>query len=659
VLVGPVPRFGDMALSPDGKTLATIDRSEGLVLRDAVTGARIRQLATGSVQRGKPAFSLDGSLVAAEEKTTDSEAPNGFSIWQVGSGRRLARLPMGGASDLYGCFLRARTFLGWGHQDKPAPARLARLWTLADGPGHPRLLDQFEALPTLAYNDNWDGGELLTHEDRSTVSLRDASTGKPVRAFRIDAADGNIAAAACSAGAEIVAVVSESPWKLTLWNGRTGKRLAGHPTPPHIYRLSISPGGATLAAIDNRQAVFLIDRASGAVLSIVPGIVDGHRNTRMAFSPDGSRLATLSTGRSQESEPSRCSVWEAATGRRLAMFPGRAEELRNLIFAPDGRSLLISSDTGVRRWELPSGDADGDHQPTGHKDEAWGVAFSPDGRILATGSDDSEPDPTIKLWDPATGRPIAARMGVEGTVASLAFSPDRRFLASGHISKAGPVRIWDPATLRPIATLASHTVPVRAVAFRRDGRILASASYDGTIRLWDVAPWHEREELRGHFGIVHAVAFSPDGRMLASAGNDGDLRLWGLSSGDGPGRLARVLPNRANLMALAFSPNGRMLAVADTLGSITVWDPDRSISIRTIHGDGDEVRQLAFAPDGTALAAAGRSGLVRIWDPVTGQELVSLAAHRAQVNGLAFSPDGSILASAAHDGSVRLWHAEP
>ncbi len=92
------------------------------------------------------------------------------------------------------------------------------------------------------------------------------------------------------------------------------------------------------------------------------------------------------------------------------------------------------------------------------------------------------------------------------------------------------VRIWDVATGRPLATLEGHTDRVRAVAFAPDGKSLATASSDGTVRLWDVASWRERSVLKGHADSVHAVAFSPDGKTLASAGNDGDVRLWDLSN---------------------------------------------------------------------------------------------------------------------------------
>ncbi len=345
--------------------------------------------------------------------------------------------------------------------------------------------------------------------------------GATVRTFDIDGSDQGIIAAACTAGAELVAAVSEPPWRLTVWDGKTGRRLAAHSVPPDIVRLTISPDGALLAAIDTRQDVYLIDRRSGAARRIVSEKILHPRVPTVAFSPDGTRLAIALASRPEEGDPSPVSLWDPAAGRMLATFPGRGEEPEYLSFTPDGRSLLISSRSSVRLWRLPGGDSGADGQPAGHKDEAWSVAFSRDSRAVATGSDDSEPDPTVKLWDPATGRLFRAWAGGEGTVSSLAFAPDGRFLASGPLASRGNVRIWDAATGRLLATLEGHTDRVRAVAFATDGRFLASASSDGTVRIWDADTWRERQVLGGHGDTVHAVAFSPDGQALASAGNEG------------------------------------------------------------------------------------------------------------------------------------------
>jgi WD40 repeat protein len=516
------------------------------------------------------------------------------------------------------------------------------------------LLERFDGLPTARFE--WNGGDLLTQQGRAAVSLRDALTARPVRIFGIDGADQSITAAACTPGAGLVAALSGPSWQLTVWDGRTGRRLAAHVAPPDIDRLSFSPGGAILAAIDVRQNIYLIDRTSGAIRRIDSEAIRHPPVTGVAFSPDGTRLATALLIRSEEGNPSPIALWDTATGRRLSTFPGRGEVPGRLFFTPDGRSLVISSRSGVRLWRLSGGDTDMARQPAGHEDEAWSVAFAPDGLIVATGSDDSKPDPTVKLWDSATGRLLRAWLGGDGTVSSLAFAPDGRLLASGHLASSANVRIWDAAAGRLLATLEGHTDRVRGVAFSPDGRLLASASSDGTVRLWDAASRRQREVLTGHGDTVHAVAFSPDGQTLASAGNEGDIRLWDLRT-DGSTSRSRALHNRTNLMALAYSPDGRMIAVADTLGSIAVWDLATAKLLRVIHGDGDELRQLAFAPDGTALAAAGIRGMIRLWDPATGQELISLAGHRAQINGLAFSPDGRTLASASHDGAVKLWHS--
>jgi eukaryotic-like serine/threonine-protein kinase len=658
VLAGPTPRLGGMALSRDGKLLATTDGSVGLRLRDAGSGESIRVMDAVPGRLESPAFSPDGALVAAPERGADRTSDDGFSIWEARSGHRLVRLPMGRGLDalLIGTFLPDGGFLGYGACLEGGPPPLARLWGLAGDPSHPRLIDQFQIQMNM--DSVSAGGGLLTHEDSSSIILRDPRTGAMIRRFRASAPGERIMAYASSPRVRYVAALAEPGRRLEIWEGPTAKSLASHAAPELLDWLDFSPDGAIVAALDTRRDVHLIDRVTGATRRIRPEDVDRARHTLIAFSPDGSRLATSVFGTGKGGGPGPVSIWETATGRRLATFPGRPEQVERPVFTPDGRSLLIPSRTGVRLWHLESRDDD-DRQPSGHKDEAWSLAFSPDGRTLATGSDDSDPaDPTIKLLDTATGRLVRAWQGGEGTVAALALSPDGRVLASGHLVRENNVRIWDAGTGRAIATLQGHTDRVRAVAFARDGRSLATASSDRTVRLWDVASWRERSVHEGHSDTVHALAYSPDGKTLASAGDDGDVRIW--DTGGGPSKpSSRVLRNRANLMGMAFAPDGKTLAVADNLGSITLWDLDQSAPVRSIHGDGDELRQLAFTPDGAAIASAGIKGVIRLWDPETGQELLSLAAHRSQVNGLAFSPDGSILGSVAHDGSVRLWRAEP
>jgi WD40 repeat protein/tRNA A-37 threonylcarbamoyl transferase component Bud32 len=655
VLVGPTPRFGGMALSPDGKILATTDGTMGLQLRDLASGAPIRAMETVPGRLESPIFSSDGTLIAAPERSADPTSDDGFSIWEVASGRRRVRLPMQRGYDmLIGTFLPDGELLGYGACATGVPPPMVRLWGLAGDPTHPRLIDQLERFIGV-YCDSAGGG-LLIHEHPASIVLRDPRTGAMIRRFRLAGSGRKIAAYAGSPGVGYVAAVAEPGRRLEIWDGHTGKLLASHAAPEFLDWLDFSRDGAFLAALDIRGDVHLIDRVTGATRRIRPEDVDRARHTRVAFSPDGGRLATSVFGTGKGGGPGPVSIWETATGRRLATFPGRPEQVERPVFAPDGRSLLIPGRTGVRLWRLES--RDDDRQPSGHKDEAWSLAFSPDGRTFATGSDDSEPDPTIKVWNAATGRLDRAWHGGEGTVAALAFSPDGRILATGHLTAKNNVRIWDAASGRALATLDGHTDRVRAAAFARDGKTLATASSDSTIRVWDVTSWGVRGVLEGHDDTVHSLAFSPVDKTLASAGNDGDVRIWDLEGGPS-NPSPRVFHNRANLMAMAFAPDGKTLAVADTLGSITFWDLDRSTPIRSIHGEGDELRQLAFTPDGAAIASAGIKGVIRLWDPQTGQELLSLAAHPSQVNGLAFSPDGSILGSVAHDGSVRLWRAEP
>ncbi len=74
--------------------------------------------------------------------------------------------------------------------------------------------------------------------------------------------------------------------------------------------------------------------------------------------------------------------------------------------------------------------------------------------------------------------------GHQGSVKSIAFSPDGKYMASGSQDKT--VKIWSLELKKELTTLKGHKKAVISVSFSYDGKYLASGSDDGMIKLWNV-----------------------------------------------------------------------------------------------------------------------------------------------------------------------------
>jgi WD40 repeat protein len=262
-------------------------------------------------------------------------------------------------------------------------------------------------------------------------------------------------------------------------------------------------------------------------------------------------------------------------------------------------------------------------------------------------------------------------------VASVAFSPDGRTLASGSFQK--PITLWDVATGQQIRTMEGQTATTTSVAFSPDGRTLASGSWDHTIKLFDVATGHMLVTLQTNTGIVESVALSRDGRTLASGSSldvksssapsqselksmesqpaalsggswDNAIQLWDLDSL----RLLRTLQgDSTTTQSVAFSPDGRVLAAGRADHTIQLWDVTSGQLLRTLAGHSDPVSSVAFSPDGRTLVSG--AGDLKLWDVASGQLLRTLSGHSSAVTSVAFSPDGQTLASGSWDHSIKLW----
>jgi hypothetical protein len=156
------------------------------------------------------------------------------------------------------------------------------------------------------------------------------------------------------------------------------------------------------------------------------------------------------------------------------------------------------------------------------------VAFSPDGKSIATGYGGQGAVGGVVLWDAAA----RTRLGheplpvSEGAVTSVAFSPDGKTIAAGYNKpysfEASGVVLWDAAARTRLGhePLTVKEGSVDCVTFSPDGKTIA-AGYNHVgdserasgVVLWDVAARKRLidEPLAIYGGNNVSVAFNPDG----------------------------------------------------------------------------------------------------------------------------------------------------
>ena len=104
-----------------------------------------------------------------------------------------------------------------------------------------------------------------------------------------------------------------------------------------------------------------------------------------------------------------------------------------------------------------------------------------------------------------------ARADTRNGVDSAAFSPDGARVVTASGDKTA--RVWDAATGEPLATLAGHDDDVVSrAAFSPDGARVVTASQDKTARVWDAATGAPLATLEGHDGTVSQRGVQPGRR---------------------------------------------------------------------------------------------------------------------------------------------------
>jgi len=535
------------AFSPDGHTLA-IGIADDVELWDVATGQQIAAFTAGG-QVKTAAFTASGMV--------DSVAfsPDGHAL-AVGTGTYVNDVTEVGTARVWDLATRRPTAIF---------TTTGLVESVAFSPGGQTL-----AAGTAIYPSDGDAG---------AVHVWDLATRRQTAALT---AVGPVDSVAFSSGGQTLAAGTRNAGNnggtVQLWNpAALAEQPATYTASGLVDSVAFSPDGTTLVAgtqnasdeagtVQLWNAVVVNDNPLGTPFSTAGG-------DSAVLSPDGTTLAA-SFGFAVPGQigndvgGSYVRVWDLAS-RRQARSLRINGEVGSLAFSSDGRTLVGATEyasgvTEVQAWNLTTRKRTAAFTASA---AVFSVAISPDGKTLAAATQSARGNDGLQVWDLATHAQIAA-LGFEGTAPPLvAVSPDGRTLAG---AANGTVYLWDLAALGKPPTALTADGTVASLAFSPDGTTLAIGTQNGggndagAFQLWDLATRKPTATV-STTGTVLALAFSPDGRTLAfSAQNEspqdptsyvGTVQLWDIATQQ---QIADTV-TADDVVSLAFTRDGKTL----------------------------------------------------------------------------------------------------
>ncbi len=357
---------GAVAVSKDGKHLATLDFTPTIKIWDLANGKELK-----AIQRKSPnppgivtlTLSPDGGrilAIMAEFDPTGTKETISLAAWDANTGKELWAQPInlnGVAPIHYEKGLvggGSNAFMQWDF-DK---GKLVRIWG-----GHKAPIS-------------------------SVAHLR----------------DGRIVSASLEG-------------QLVVWDKNEPRTVANHTGGIHAFAFTPDERLVLTAGADKRLKLW--ELTTGKEVHAF----SGHKEqlTSVAVSPDGRYAVSASADRTLK-------IWDLQSKKDADTLIGHGDAVNAVAISPDGKWIASASDDNtLRLWPIRDGKLAGESRRLdGHKRQVMCLAFAPDGKHILSGSQDM----TLKLWDAAEGKAITTLEGHKNWVNCVAFRDDRTAVSS-------------------------------------------------------------------------------------------------------------------------------------------------------------------------------------------------------------------------------------
>ena len=601
-----------VAISPDGKYVATGSRDKSAKVWDISSGRELRSFLGHQLTVNAVEFSPDGKLLAT------SSADNTAKVWEVLTGKELFSTPADKKYMTDVAFSPDGEYMvcaGYGDS--------AQVWKISSNSLLKKIpvnADQGSGYGTsIAFSP--DGKWLAFGEDNKTANVYNAKTFELAYTFKPEQG----------------------------WCGGCGTIVC------------FSPDSKMLAKLGHDSNVETYDLKQGKLVKTYGDQLD--EIAGVAFSVDGKTI--MGAGDKQVFQ------WDVQTGLlKLKFIASEKDDINEAIYSTDGKLILTANnDNTATAWQAADGakvqvytgilnttEKGGiDYDPNNYRESFISkyirlknsILLSPDGKGILKGKSGTK----AKLWDISGGEPYMQYLGHQKAVLCFDYSNDGKSLVTGDVS--GKAILWDVKTSKKLMEFNGHRDPLFDVKFSPDGETLLSSSWDATTIVWDIQTGEKLTVLDLNNNASFSTAYTPDGLYLITGRLGKTLDMW---EPDSKTIIRSFIGHTGVVSSISFSPvNKNLMLTSSWDGTMRLWDITTGLTVKKFKGHKGAVYTVAYSPDGKYIISGGDDRVIRIWDAASAKLVKMLEGHQAEVSSLVVSNDGKYLVSVSLDDVIKIW----